>query len=278
MKIHQCLESFPGVPSLIANPGSLGIVGIFQPGNLSINCRVSSKSKHRFATLHWMSNQVNVKATHCFFLHTLGVSWDLFSSVWCQCRYMCIYSNKGAIGTDYISDEFSFSKSLSNIFAQWRHVDVHEDIGEHSTTETSNAWRRMLQKARTRSTVKEVEKRCDTEMTVVIPQLDQPRSTRAEDMTDHHVHPLSMILSKSRLVHPCKLSGSFSWPFELLEPVEFRSAKTNLTDTCLYSKQFWTAFPSTLVWGPCKCAPCLQHPCHTSQGACFPQVSQTLGG
>ena len=49
---------------------------------------------------------------------------------------------------------------------------------------------------------------------------------------DPHVHPPSIILSKSRLVHPCKPSGSFSWPFEVLEPVEFRSAKTNLTNTC----------------------------------------------
>ena len=46
----------------------------------------------------------------------------------------------------------------------------------------------MLQKARTRSTVKEVEKRCDTVMSVVIPQLDQPTEITQSWRYDPHVH------------------------------------------------------------------------------------------
>lgn len=137
--------------------------------------------RKKFATTHGISNQVTVKA-HIVSCCTL---WELAEI--CSLVIGVNVDPRLSIPT---RGQLALIRSLSNLSAKTFQtsshngdVDIHGDIRENSTTETSNAWRRMLQKARTRSTVKEVEKRCDTEMTVVIPQLDQPRSTRAEDMT-----------------------------------------------------------------------------------------------
>lgn len=53
-----------------------------------------------FCNYTWNIKSSDCESTHCFLLHTLGVSWDLFSSDWCQCRSTFIYSNTGTIGTD----------------------------------------------------------------------------------------------------------------------------------------------------------------------------------